>query len=85
MNPLVDNKPMNPITQEYLDKIKKDLNCVGILIITTDSFMPCPDSLAGEECAHRGHKVNSVIHGMSAGAVMQLAHEAVQNSFKRNI
>ena len=79
----LDNGPMRTITPEYLEQIKKDLNCVGILIITTDSFMPCPDSLAGEECAHGGHEVNSVIHGMSAGAVMQLAHEAVQNSFKK--
>lgn len=83
MNPLKDKGPVKEISLDYLEKIKEDLNCVGILLIVTDSFMPCPDSLAGEECAHGGHQVSSAIHGMSAGAVMQLAEEAVRSRFKQ--
>lgn len=42
---------MKKITKEIMEDIKEKLGCVGLLIIATDSKIPCPDILSGVPCA----------------------------------
>lgn len=80
MNQLVD-KPMGDITPAYLDKIKAELNCVGVILIISDSQMPCPDSRAGEDCPH-GHEIGSGIDGFSPMAAMAIMADVLRGSMK---
>lgn len=76
MNLQIDKGPMKKITKEYADKIKEELNCVGIILIITDSQMPCPDILSGQECKD-GHEISSYIGGLSAETVIELTTKAL--------
>lgn len=77
-----EGEPMKDVTNEYLQKICTELNCRGIILIVTDSYIPCPDSLAGEPCQHT-HLMASGINGLSGAAVMTLAAEAVTRSLSK--
>ena len=84
MNQLLDKQPMKDITREYLEKMKKELNCVGIFLIISDSELPCPDSRAGEDCPH-GHEVTSALDGMSAMAATEVCLSSIQGHVKNLI
>lgn len=65
---------LKEINSEVLEKIKKELNCVGLMIIATDSQIPCPDTRAGEECTHP-HEVTLAVDNLSIAACISIIME----------
>jgi hypothetical protein len=68
---------MIEITKEFADKVCKELGAVGIILIVTDSQIPCPDSRAGLKCEH-SHEVASFISNMSNGGVVDIVEHVLE-------
>lgn len=50
--------------QRLLELVREETGAEGVLVITTDSFLPCPDSLSGIKCVHP-HSVELAVDGIS--------------------
>lgn len=59
---------MKKITQEYLNQIKKDLDCVGVFIAISECQLPCPDTRAGIKC-EGGHALDVAGDGISRAVI----------------
>lgn len=77
-------EPMKDITTEYLDKIKKDLNCVSIILIIGNSEIPCPDARSGTKCEHQ-HEISSAIDSMSIVGAISVFQDAIINAANNNL
>lgn len=70
---------MRKISTELLNQIREEIGCVGLLVLATDSMIPCPDHLAGEECEH-GHEVALAINNLSPFAIMTILSQEFENN-----
>lgn len=72
---------MKKITQEYVNQIKEELGAHGILILATDSQLPCPDVRSGEKACKHGHEITMSIDGLSPFVIMHI----LENQFTKEI
>lgn len=55
------------------DMIRKYTGAEAVAIVVADSYIPCPDSMAGDGCAH-AHQVIFAVEGFTPNGLVEVLH-----------